>query len=434
MNETTKAHANFPFSYPPVHLELIYAISEIKEAAAQTNGQIRTLNSAVSQAIIQACREIRLGKFDAKFTLAALQGGAGTSINMNVNEVVATRAEEILAAQKTPTDVHALDDVNQAQSTNDVNPSALKIACIRLCELLNGTMDQLVASFSQKAQEVNTITKLGRTHLQDAVPTTLGAEFTAYAQTFKRAKERIELALPFLYELNLGGTAIGNGINAPPEYRKRVFGALQKITNYRLKPAPNLMSQTSSQTDFVQLSQALTALVLDASKIASDLRLLSSGPNGGFGEITLKELQSGSSIMPGKVNPVLPETVNQLYFLVSGNNLTIEHAAHAAQLELGVMFPILADRLIISLKMTHEVLAQFATACIPTISANKDKCRENLERSTAYATLLTPKLGYDAVSAVVKKANTTGKTIRQIILKERLLTQAEFDELINKNH
>jgi aspartate ammonia-lyase len=428
--QTRKAQQNFPFSGSRVHRELIYAITLIKKAAATANFSAGFLDCDRKDAITAACDEIIAGKFDQEFSLPGLQGGAGTSINMNVNEAVAIRASEILKEKQIDKPVHPLDHVNLAQSTNDVNPSALKIVVLQSGGQLLHSLSHIADIFAGKSEEWGQIKKLGRTHLQDAVPVTLGEEFAAYAEVFRRATERIKTAIGFCRELNLGGTAVGNAINAPKSYRDAVYPELSRLTGLDLKPAANLMAETGSQTDFLAVSQALVILTLDASKIASDIRIMSSGPKGGFGELKLAELQSGSSIMPGKVNPILPESVNQLFYLVSGNNLTIEHAAHAAQLELGVMFPIFADNLVTSLKLTEEVLLNFADNCVATITVNEARCRELLEHSTAYATLLTPKLGYDTVSRVVKESLSSGRSLREIITGENLLTDAEFDQVI----
>lgn len=417
--QTEKAIKNFPFSGPPVHRELIYAITRIKKAAAVANAQAGTLSSVQSEAIVRACDGILAGDHDDQFFLPALQGGAGTSMNMLVNEVVATIAG-----------VHPNDHVNMSQSTNDVNPSALKIVAIELAQKLILSTKACIGTFHTKAGEFKAVYKLGRTHLQDAVPVTLGSEFAAYAATLSRDLKRLEARLPYLHELNLGGTAVGNRINASESYIRHVYKELSRITGLELAPADDLMSQTSSQTDFVSLSQAILSLTLDSSKIANDLRLMSSGPVGGFGEIMLEELQAGSSIMPGKVNPILPEAVNQLYYTVSGNNLTIEHAAHASFLELANMFPILADRLISSLKLSQEVLEQFTNRCVLQIRANEARCRELLEKSTAYATLLSPVLGYDAVSKIVKESVTTGKSIRELVISQGLLTESDFEKSV----
>lgn len=430
-SQTVKALANFPFSGPRVHLELIYAIVEIKKAAAGANHAIGDLPQDICDGILIACDDILSGKLDDQFSTPALQGGAGTSINMNVNEVIAGRATELLKSQGKKTAVHPNDHVNMAQSTNDVNPSALKIVCLRLGDKLIEDLSDVVRILETKAKEFTDVHKLGRTHLQDAVPVTLGEELASYAYSIDRGTVRVKQALAFFSELSLGGTAIGTCVNASPAYIDAVYKELEGITGLPLRPARNFMSQTSSQTDFCALSHALVALTIDASKIAVDLRLMASGPKGGLGEIILEELQAGSSIMPGKVNPILPETVNQLYFLVSGNNVTIEQAAHASFLELANMFPILADRLISSLKLTDEVLVQFANKCVKTIRVNRAHCRYILEHSTAYATLLTPKLGYDAVAAMVKESMMSGKTIRELVLRKKLLREEEFNDIVH---
>jgi aspartate ammonia-lyase len=431
--QTKKALNNFPFHVYRVHREFIAALTLIKKAAAAANFKDGGISREIKDAIIKAADEVLAGKHYEQFPLKALQGGAGTSANMNVNEVLAARATEILSKKSKAVVVHPNDHVNRSMSTNDANPSAIKISCVSLVKNLHGALQKLAASFDKRSKEFKTVVKLARTHLQDAVPTTLGAEFSSYAAIIRWHEEKIERVAEYMLELNLGGTAIGNSVNASPVYIKEVYRHLNKLTGHSFHPAKNLMSQTSSQTDFLAISQAVTALCVDLSKIASDLRLMSSGPNGGLGEIKLAELQKGSSIMPGKVNPVMPETVNQLYFLVSGNNLSIEHSAHAAQLELGVMFPTIADRLIQSLRLTGEVVTQFTGLCVNKIQANKKRCSEILERSTAYATLLSPKLGYDAVAGLVKESNATGKSIRHLVLEKKLLTTREFESLIKIN-
>lgn len=415
--QTEAALQNFPFSTSSARQELIVAIAMIKEASAKAHLLMGELTPTIARAIVKASKEVQNGKFTDQFVLPFLQGGAGTSIHMNVNEVIATRATEVLKQKHV---VHPNDHVNKSQSTNDVGPSALKIACIPLLDALCQTLDLLAQSFLTKAKGYRHVKKLGRTHLQDAVPTSIEETFTSYAAVIQRGKMRLLQQRSYLYELNLGGTAVGNSVNASKGYRTAMYTSLRRITKLPVKPAVNLMSQTSSQTDFVALSQSLVAVMVDCSKIANDLRLLASGPNGGIGEIRLQSLQNGSSIMPGKVNPILPESVNQAYFFISGNNLTIEHAAQAAQLELGVMFPVLADRLVTSLRISQEVLQSFTTNCVQTLLVNEERCREHLEQSTAYATLLTPKLGYDAVSKMVKESYTRKNrhSFQQVLLQE----------------
>lgn len=428
--QTQKALQNFPFSTSKTNLELIYSIAKIKKAAAIANYKTGKLDKKISDAIIQAVNSILTGKFDSQFPLPSLQGGAGTSINMNVNEVIASYATDLL---KNKPIVHSNDHVNMSQSTNDVNPSALKITCLIYGQKLLITLNNSVKVLKGKAREFRHIHKLGRTHLQDAVPITMGSEFDAYAYTIDRGIKRLNNSLKQCYELNLGGTAVGNCINSSKKYRKVVYKELSRITGFDLKMAKNLMAQTSSQSDFLSISQALVALTLDFSKMANDLRLMASGPVGGIGEIQLQELQSGSSIMPGKINPVLPEVVNQLYFMVSGNNLTIEQAAHASFLELANMLPILADRLLSSFILTEEVIRQFTNKCLKTIVANKKRCNDLLERSTAYSTLFTPVLGYDVVNELVKESISKGKEFKKIVIEKKFLTETEFNLIVKKS-
>ncbi|OGG79416.1 hypothetical protein A3A39_00460 [Candidatus Kaiserbacteria bacterium RIFCSPLOWO2_01_FULL_54_13] len=425
--QTEKAVKNFPFDFRRTYKEFIYTIVEIKKAAARSHAAAGELDRKRAAAIVRACDEVLNGKHDNQFVLPSFQGGMGTSNHMNVNEVVANRATETLAKQNKILTVHANDHVNMSHSTNDVMPSALKIAAIRLVDKLDGSLDVLIAAFEKKAKQFAKIQKLGRTHMQDAVPMTLGDEFASYAETVKRRREGVREAKQYLFELSLGGSAVGNSINVSPKYKKLLYRELRKVTKLPLKPAKSLMSQTASVTDFLVVSQSLTALCADLSKIAGDFRILSSGPKGGIGELILPELQAGSSIMPGKVNPVLPEALSQLYYLVSGNNLTIEHAVEGGQLELGVMMPVITDRLIESLKLSQEMIEQFAKKCVAIALANKPRIKEHLEKSTAYATLLNPIIGYDAAAACVKEAVATGKTLREVVLAQKLLTPKEFD-------
>ena len=422
--QTEKAIKNFPFDFRKTHREVIRAIVEIKKAAARGHYYAKELDKKRADAITRACDEILKGQHDGQFVLPSFQGGMGTSNHMNVNEVIAARATEIL---KRKISVHQNDHVNMSHSTNDVMPSALKITAIRLVDDVDASLDMLIAALEKKAKQFAKIPKLGRTHMQDAVPTTLGAEFASYAETMKRRQKGLREAKQYMYELSLGGSAVGNSINVSPKYRKLLYRELQKVTGLPLQPAKNLMSQTASVADFLIVSQALTAACADLSKIAGDFRILSSGPKGGFGELILPELQAGSSIMPGKVNPVLPEALSQLYYLVSGNNLTIEHAVEGGQLELGVMMPIITDRLVESLKLSAEMLEQFAKKCVAIAQANHARIKEHLEKSTAYATLLNPIIGYDKA----KEAVASGKTLREVVLEKKLLTPKEFDKAIN---
>lgn len=418
--QTEQSLENFPFPYHKVSLDLIYGVTLVKKAAAIANEKAGGLVSDKAKAIVKACDEILKGKHDDQFVTCALQGGAGTSINMNVNEVIASLSN-----------THQNDDVNMSQSTNDVNPAALKITCITLIGQLLENLDQLINEFETKAKLYKHVIKLGRTHWQDAVPTTMGEEMKSYADVLRSDRKRIVDILKYFYEIGLGGTAIGNSINASKEYIKEVYKQLCQLTNYPIKQSNNFMPQTSSQSDFCHLSAVITILCLDLSKIAGDIRFMASGPKGGIGEIKLQPLQPGSSIMPGKVNPVMPEAINQLYYLVNGKNETIHEAAHDSNLELGNMFPILADSLISMLQLTATGIRLFNEKCIKTMKVDEERCRELLEKSTAYATLLTPVLGYDTVSVLVKEAINENKTIREKILEKKLMTEKEFNKIIS---
>lgn len=428
--ETSKAIKNFPFPMEKVSIDLVYALVKVKQAAARANRQSGKMSEDIQQAIDYACNELLDGKHN-HFPLPALQGGAGTSINMNVNEVIASVASLKLSRSESEHFIHPNDHVNQSQSTNDVVPSATRLVCYEKGNKLIKTMQHLVATFEKKAKEFAHIKKLGRTHIQDAVPTTLGEEMAAYAFIARRDLQRIESIIPVFLELNLGGTAVGNGINAPKEYRTYVYQHLNSITGYSFTPAENLMALTSSTGDFCHFHGALFSYVTNISKIAKDFRVLSSGPSGGVGEIRLRELQSGSSIMPGKVNPIMPEAVNQLFYLVSGNHQTVHLSTHGANLELAVMFPVLAYSLLQSLELTISVTTQFADLCVATLEANEEQCKRNLENSTAYATLLCPKLGYDVVSKAVKRSITEGKPLRNVMVDNNIVTEKEFDEMVS---
>lgn len=418
--QTKASLENFPFDYHTVMLEFVYAMVQIKRAAAVANLKAGKIDKKVSDKMVFACDEILKGKYDDQFVVSAHHGGAGTSVNMCVNEVVGTLAN-----------AHPNDHVNSSQSTNDVNPSALKIASIKLGEKLLKSLEYLISVMDAKSKEYKDIRKLARTHIQDAVPTTLGAEFGSYRDILKRDKKRIEDALNYFYELNMGGTAIGNKINAPEKYISEFYKEIRQVTGInKLAPAGNMMSQTSSDSDFCFLSTAINILCLDISKMSIDFRFMASGPKGGIGEISFKELQPGSSIMPGKVNPVIAETMNQTYYIVSGKNLSIHQAAEGSHLELGIMLPVIADSLITILKLVETALRLFADRGIKNIIVNRERCLEHLEKSTAYSTLLTPRLGYDAVSKVVKESVKTGRTMREIIIEKKLLTNEELEKLL----
>ncbi len=412
-DQTLRSLNNFTFPCGSVQMELIYAIAKIKKAAASANARAGLLDAALAKKIGDACDKIINQEMEGEFPTKAIQGGAGTSINMNVNEVIAN----YVSAMASGINIHPNDHVNMSQSTNDVNPSALKITCLDLGGILLEKLSGLVTSLESKAHEFEHVVKLGRTHIQDAVPTTLGEEFRAYASIISVDKKRITQALEYMNVLNLGGTAIGNSVNATKEYIAFVYEELSRITGREFKPARSMMAQTGSQSDFCHLSAAINLLCLDLSKISTDIRFMASGPKGGIGEIFLEPLQNGSSIMPGKINPVIPESINQVYFYVQGKNLTIHEAAHNAHLELAIMFPILADSLISMLKMTSAAIEIFEEKCLRPMKANEERCKELLESSMAYATLLVPKYGYEKVSEIVRFAIRERLSLREAAAK-----------------
>lgn len=423
--QTSQALENFPFTLPSVSLDLIYAITEIKKASAIAHRAIGELDNSVAEAIVSACNEILAGKFDDQFPVSSLQGGAGTSINMNVNEVIASRASEIAGKE-----IHPNDHVNKSQSTNDVNPTALRVVTIRHLNILTKELTELTKSIESKINEYGHVKKLARTHMQDAIPTTVGDEMGAWKATIERDVKRLSELTPYLLQVHLGGTAIGNGMNASIAFQKEIVVQLNKVLvdiDSDFTPASNFHSFTSTASDFVHVSALLTLLASDLSKIAHDIRFLSSGPRGGIGEYCLAPLQPGSSIMPGKVNPVIPELMNQIYYQVSGKHLAIQMANETSDLQLAVMFPTVADSLIFSLGTLIAGVGQFRAKCFDLLEIDQMRCQYHLENSTAYATLLTPILGYDVVSACVKEAVKTGKSVKEIVLERKLLTEQEIE-------
>ncbi len=423
--QTQKALANFPFSTPKTPWGLIVAFVQIKLSAVTANYAIKRVSKKQFEAISRACKEILQGQWAEQFVLPALQGGAGTSLHMNVNEVIATRATEILGET-----IHPNDLVNLGQSTNDVNPSALRIESFRQVNQLAEVVREAIKVLKQLAHKTRHHLKLGRTHLQDAVPITLGEEFLAYADTLDNELNKVMGAQKALLNLNLGGTAVGNSVNAPVAFRQAMYKALSTITKINFREAKNKMAQTGTAGDLVSLSSALTGLAGALSKMASDLRLLASGPKGGLGEISLAELQKGSSIMPGKVNPVLLEALNQVYFLVSGNNHTIELAGASAQLELSAMGPVIAFRLLESLTLLREVVQVATEKCLKLIEPVPANCLKHLKASTAVATLFTPVLGYDVVAGLVKESLKQQVDFLSLLQTQRLLSQQQIDKLL----
>ena len=429
---TARAVENFPISGNKIHPELIKAYGEVKLACAQINNQLGFWEDPKKDAAIEkACFEMSQGLLSEYILVDALQGGAGTSTNMNVNEVIANRALQILAQPLGNYEVISpLDDINQNQSTNDTYPTALKIAAIRLLRELEQSVLDLQEAFQQKEKEFAHIVKIGRTQLQDAVLTTLGREMSAYAEAFNRDRWRIYKCEERLRVVNLGGTAIGTGLGAPKQFIFRVVDQLRENTNIGLARSENLIDGTQNTDVFVEVSGILKAHASNLLKISNDLRLLSSGPDAGFGEINLPEKQAGSSIMPGKVNPVIPEAVAQTAILVMGNDQIITQACSSGNLELNQFMPLVAHSLLSNLSILKNACEIFRTHCISEITANEDICKKNVENSTATVTALIPKIGYNKASEIIKLAGKLHIPIKEAAVKSNIISEKEYEELI----
>lgn len=431
---TMRAKENFQVTGATISKfpEIITALSAVKQAAAQTNMDLGVLEPSRGQAIISACKEISAGALQEHFVLDPIQGGAGTSTNMNANEVIANRALEILGHARGEYEfLSPIGDVNRGQSTNDVYPTALRISAILAARELLGSMEHLRASFEAKAGEFAHVVKMGRTQLQDAVPMTLGQEFSAYAVMVGEDEQRLTETLKLLHEINLGATAIGTGITSAPGYAEHATSHLSRITGLPLVTAPNLVEATQDCGSFVLLSGMLKRIAVKLSKICNDLRLLASGPRAGLGEIDLPPRQAGSSIMPGKVNPVIPELVNQVAFEVIGNDLTITMAAEAGQLQLNAFEPVIGYATLKSIRHLAAASRSLADLCIDGITANVDFLRAQVENSIGTVTVLNPHIGYDAATAVAKEALTSGRTVTAVVLEMGLLVPAELDALLS---
>jgi len=410
---------------------LIEALAIVKMAATRANHDLELLPTNIANAIVRACHEIINGKFHQHFVVDMIQGGAGTSTNMNANEVIANRALEILGYEKGEYKYcHPNNHVNLSQSTNDAYPTAIKIALINSNKKLVEVLESLIEGFRRKEKEFENIIKMGRTQLQDAVPMTLGQTFGAYATTLEEEISRLNENARLFLEVNMGGTAIGTGINAEPEYSEKVIEHLRRITGMDVKLAANLVEATQDTGAFVMYSSAVKRLAVKLSKISNDLRLLSSGPRAGFNEINLPPMQPGSSIMPGKVNPVIPEVVNQIAFKVIGNDLTVTLAAEAGQLELNVMEPIIVQSLFQSIEMLKNGMTTFLHRCIKGITANEEHCRSMVMNSIGLVTALNPVLGYETCTLVAKEALEQNKGVYDLVLEKELLTKEELDELL----
>ncbi|MDZ7764106.1 MAG: aspartate ammonia-lyase [Melioribacteraceae bacterium] len=410
---------------------LIQGLAMVKLAAAQANHELGLLNKETSDAIVQACTEIINGRFHSHFAVDMIQGGAGTSTNMNANEVIANRVLEIMGYDKGDyKHCHPNNHVNLSQSTNDAYPTAIKIALIMSNEKLIEVLGSLIESFQNKAEEFSNVIKMGRTQLQDAVPMTLGQEFEAYAVTLSEEIERLNQNAKLFLEVNMGATAIGTGINSDPDYSQKVIKHLRDATNLDLVLAENLVEATQDTGAFVMYSSAVKRLAVKLSKISNDLRLLSSGPRTGINEINLPPMQPGSSIMPGKVNPVIPEVVNQIAFKVIGNDLTVTLAAEGGQLELNVFEPVIVQSLFESIEMLKNGMMTLKYKCIDGITANEKRSRELVENSIGLITALNPVLGYEKSTKLAKEALESGRGVYELVLEKKLLTKEELDDIL----
>lgn len=429
--QSARAKENFPMTGQTMHPYMIESLTVIKKAAAIANQKAGDLNPEIASAIIRACDEILSGKLRDQFIVDPIQGGAGTSANMNANEVIANRACEILGGTKGDGTVHPNDHVNMAQSTNDVFPTAGKLTALRLTDNLMGALEGLINAFETKAKENAEVLKLGRTQLQDAVPMYLGQEFKAHANALRRCQNRILRCRNELFDLNLGATAIGTSINASEGYLKRVVDILADLIGQPVKMSENLIDATQNADSFAAVSSAIKNCALVMSKIANDMRLLSSGPCGGIEELQLPARQPGSSIMPGKINPVIPEVVTQAAFLTAGNDVTISMAVEAGQLELNAFEPVIFFCLFQSLEVLTHAADTFRCRCVEGIVVDVEHCRDMLMKSTVIATALCPDFGYEKATMIVKLAQKEHKTVLEIAERELNTPREKLEEIVN---
>ncbi|GLI37585.1 aspartate ammonia-lyase [Geobacter hydrogenophilus] len=430
--QTARAVANFPLSGLRPHPALVRATVIVKKSAARANMATGRLEPRLGEAIVRAADEALAGDFDPHFVVDPFQAGAGTSHNMNVNEVLANRANELLGGERGAyAPVHPNDHVNMAQSTNDVFPTAMRLASLTLVEKLRPGLEGLVAALRGKGREFDAILKSGRTHLQDAVPIRLGQEFEAWAVAMEKNLAGIDAALPGLRELGIGGTAVGTGMNAEAAYIDLVVAELARESGFALHRGTNLVERMQNMDPFVALSSALKGLAANLVRIANDLRLLASGPRTGFAEIALPAIQPGSSIMPGKVNPSMAEATDMVAFQVMGADAVITLAAQAGQLELNVMMPVIAFNLLFSLEILKNTVPKLAQTCIAGITADRERCRRYLDQSVGLATVLAPHIGYAAAAEVAKESTATGRSIREIVEERQLLTADKLAEILD---
>jgi aspartate ammonia-lyase len=431
--QTLRAVENFSITGIPIshYPRLVHSLAYIKKAAALTNLELGLLPPQLAQAITQACDDILGGELLTEFVVDVIQGGAGTSTNMNANEVIANRALEHLGLPKGRYDVlHPLNHVNMSQSTNDVYPTALRLTLSMKLDGLVVEMQGLQIALTDKGVEFSDVIKMGRTQLQDAVPMTLGQEFEAWGVMVGEDISRVREAQTLIHEINLGATAIGTGLNAPPKYAELVTAKLREICSVPVVQSQNLVEATQDAGAYVQLSGVLKRVAVKLSKISNDLRLLSSGPRAGLGEINLPPMAPGSSIMPGKINPIIPEVVNQVAFEVIGNDLTVTMAAEAGQLELNAMEPVIAYNLFTSLDMLGRACRTLVVRCIRGITANREHCRQMVENSIGLVTALNPILGYEKASQIAEEALRTGKSVVEVVLQKDYLSREELEQVL----
>lgn len=430
--QSMRAVENFPISGIGVHPELITALAEVKIACARANMELKRLNRRTGEAIVQAAEEIRQGALRDQFIVDSIQGGAGTSLNMNMNEVIANRALEILGLPKGRyVEVSPNNHVNMSQSTNDTIPTAIRIAAYRLTQQLLAKLEELAQGVETKAKEFDDVIKVGRTHLQDAVPIRLGQEFAAYAGFMRRDLKRIAQANGDLLAVNIGATAVGTGLNASEEYIERAVRQLRDITGLPVERAGNLVDATQNTDVYMELSAALKVCAVNISKMCNDIRLMASGPRAGLNELTLPPRQPGSSIMPGKVNPVIAEVMNQIAFQVIGNDQTISLACEAGQFELNVMMPVASHNLLHSLKIMKNGFDVLNRLLIADLQANRDVCKSYVDNSLGIMTALNPHLGYEVAARLVKESLESGIPIRDLILEKGLLTEEEMRDILD---
>ncbi|MDP9160046.1 MAG: aspartate ammonia-lyase [Acidobacteriota bacterium] len=430
--QTLRAVENYPISGMVAHPTLIRAIGMVKQAAAEANKELGLLDSKVADAIVQAAKEVEQGKWDEQFVVDVFQAGAGVSFHMNSNEVIANRAVEILGGKLGDYSVvHPNDHVNYGQSTNDVFPTAMRLAALLELEKLYPVTKSLTEALEAKGKEFSEILKSGRTHMQDAVPMRLGQEFTAYAGVIRRASDVIRTASDSLRELGLGGSAVGTGINTHPEYRSIAVRDLARISGQKLAPVDDMRYAMQSNFPMANVSASLRNLALEVVRISNDLRLLASGPNTGFAEINLPALQPGSSIMPGKINPVIPELAAMVAFQVVGNDSAVALAVQAGQLELNVMMPTMAYNVMQSITILTNMLRQLDEKCIRGITANQNRCNFYVQATVSLATALNPYIGYAKAAEIAKEAVASGRSIIEIAREKKLLSEKEINEILD---